>query len=113
MFWLRNTKIIVWYAPLTKVLYLVFFFFFLLLTAIAFSDVSVYVGITLRRMELCAYLKGPVSPQETVAIECLNATEANFVKIVTDKGPRIPLSKLTVCGIEVYGENSTGISICV
>ena len=108
MFWLRNKKIIIWYASLTKVLYLVFFS-----SAIAFSDVSVYVGITLRNMDLCAYLKGPASPQETAAIECLNATEANFVKIVTDKGPRIPLSKLTVCGIELYGENSTGISICV
>ena len=76
--------------------------------AMALSDVNIYVGMTLEELELCDKLKGPTSFKEIVQIECPNAIEGNFVKIVVEKDPVTPPSMLTVCDKEIFGDNRSG-----
>ena len=74
-----------------------------------FSNVHVYVGHTLRSLELCSLYEGPVVAVTYVTIVCSIPIEGTVIKILTQKESVIPLSVLTICGIAIYGNNVSGI----
>ena len=74
-----------------------------------FSNVHVYVGLTLGSLELCSLYQGPVFAVTYATIMCSTPIEGTVIKIMTQKESVIPPSILKICDIAIYGSNVSGI----
>ena len=69
----------------------------------------VYVGLTLRSLELCSFYQGPAVAETFATIVCYIPVEGTVIKITTQKESIIPPSNLAMCDIAIYGKNVSGM----
>ena len=83
--------------------------FYLLFSVKGFSNVYVYIGLTLQSLKLCSLYEGPVVAVTYATIVCSSPVEGTVIKIMTQKESVIPPSILTICDKAIYGNNVSGI----